>query len=76
VGSTRTLLDEVAKAVNSGATAMSASTAGVSPAADGESPEELKDASRRNRALREHDQLAAHDAPAPPKLRTPRKKKA
>jgi len=51
-----------------------APTPGISPAAKPESPEELKDASRRNRALREHDQLAAHDAPAPPKARNPRKK--
>jgi polyhydroxyalkanoate synthase len=31
--------------------------------------DELKDASRSNRARREHDQLAAHDAPAPAKAK-------
>jgi polyhydroxyalkanoate synthase len=65
--STQDLLDQVAKAVASGAAAMR-------PAPAAESPQELKEASRHNRALREHDQLAAHDAPAPPKGGRPRKK--
>jgi hypothetical protein len=71
---TQELLDEVAKAVASGAAAVSAPAAGISPAVEAESPQELKDASRRNRALREHDQFAAHDAPAPRKSNTRRKK--
>jgi hypothetical protein len=66
--SARDLLDQVAKAVASG----TAATSSVQAALD--SPQELKEASRHNRALREHDQLAAHDAPAPPKRRSARKK--
>jgi polyhydroxyalkanoate synthase len=56
--STQDLLDEVARA--------------VAAAAPG-TPEELKEASRHNRALREHDQLAAHDTPAPKRTRPAKK---
>jgi hypothetical protein len=66
--SARDLLDQVAKAVASGTAAASPAQAAL------DSPQELKEASRHNRALREHDQLAAHDAPAPPKRRSARKK--
>jgi polyhydroxyalkanoate synthase len=69
--STQQLLDEVAKVLATGAAAATA----PHPAAE-DSPAEMKEASRRNRALREHDQLAAHDAPAPvkPKAKSGKKK--
>jgi hypothetical protein len=63
---TQELLDAVTRAVAAGAAEVgSAST---------EAPSALKDASRKNRSIREHDQLAAHDAPAPPKTRAKKKK--
>jgi hypothetical protein len=55
---TQQLLDEVSKAV-------APTPAPVAPPAiEQDARDELKAASRSNRSRREHDQLAAHDAPA------------
>jgi hypothetical protein len=60
-------LDEVSKAVGSAAASIA-----LPPAEDAR--DELKEASRSNRSRREHDQLAAHDRPAPGKAK-PRSRK-
>ena len=60
--------------LDAGSKAVGSATASVAPPPGEDARDELKAASRSNRSRREHDQLAAHDRPAPGKTK-PRSRK-